>query len=285
MRISDILQKKTRTFSFEFFPPKTDAGYQTLFNTLKKLKPLNPDFVSVTYGAGGSNRQNSFDLVDKIKNEIGLEVMAHFTCVGHSVTDLQPSLDELKRRGIDNILALRGDPPKNQPDWSPSPDSYQFASDLVRHIRIGGHFCIGVAGYPEVHPQAESRQKDLENLKRKVDEGADFVITQLFFNNEDYFRFVDDAAKAGVFCRIIPGIMPITAYSQIKRFSEMGGAKVPESLVTSLTEVETDATEVALVGLEYAMNQCRDLLDRGAPGLHFYTLNKSAATRLIFENL
>lgn len=285
MRISDILQKKGKTFSFEFFPPKTDAGHQTLFNTLRKLKPLNPDFVSVTYGAGGSTREKSFEIVDTIKNQIGLEVMAHFTCVGHSVDELQPSLDELKRRGIDNILALRGDPPKGQPDWKPSPNSYHYASDLVKHIRIGGHFCIGVAGYPEVHPQAESRQKDLENLKRKVDEGADFVITQLFFNNDDYFRYVDDSAKAGVFCRIIPGIMPITNYGQIKKFSEMGGAKIPDLLVESLTEVESDATEVTLLGLEYAMKQCRDLISGGAPGLHFYTLNKSATTRIIFENL
>lgn len=285
MRISDILQKKGKTFSFEFFPPKTDAGTESLLKTVDKLKPLNPDFVSVTYGAGGSNRHRAFDVVDTIKNKIGLEVMAHFTCVGHTVDELQASLEELKSRNIDNILALRGDPPKGETGWVPPPNGYRYASELIRHIRMGGHFCIGVAGYPETHPEAISPESDIDNLKRKVDEGGDFVITQLFFNNDAYFRFVDRAARAGIHCRIIPGIMPITNFGQIKRFSEMCGAGIPDRLVQSLTEVESDPTEVALIGLEHAMIQCRALLAGGAPGLHFYTLNKSAATRIIFENL
>ncbi|NUQ80024.1 MAG: methylenetetrahydrofolate reductase [NAD(P)H] [Bacteroidetes bacterium] len=285
MRISDILQKKGKTFSFEFFPPKTDAGVETLLRTVDRLKPLNPDFVSVTYGAGGSNRHRSFGIVDTIRNQIGLEVMAHFTCVGHTTDELQDSLNELKSRNIDNILALRGDPPKGDSGWVPPPNGYRYASELVRHIRMGGHFCIGVAGYPETHPEALSPEADIENLKRKVDEGGDFVITQLFFNNDEYFRFVDRAARAGIHCRIIPGIMPITNFGQIKKFSEMCGAVIPPRLVEALTEVESDPTEVALIGLEHAMIQCRELIAGGAPGLHFYTLNKSAATRIIFENL
>ncbi|MCC7431736.1 methylenetetrahydrofolate reductase [NAD(P)H] [bacterium] len=283
MRISDILQKKAKTFSFEFFPPKTEKGIFQLYDTVRKIKELAPDFVSVTYGAGGSTRDKSFEIVDYIKNTIGIETISHFTCVGHTVDELQTSLDELKSKGIDNILALRGDSPKE--NFQEVPNGYKYASDLVRHIRMRGNFCIGVAGYPEKHPEAPSKEQDLQNLKIKVEQGADFVITQLFFNNEDYFRFVDDAAKIGIFCRIIPGIMPVTNFNQIKKFAEMCGAKIPQKLVSELEKVETDATEVALLGLEYAMKQCRELLEKGAPGLHFYTLNKSAATRIIFENL
>lgn len=283
MRISDILQKKERTFSFEYFPPKTIGGISKLYETVKNVKELNPDFVSVTYGAGGTTQEKSFEIVNHIKNVIGLEVMSHFTCVGHTVTELMESLDELKDNNIDNILALRGDPPKGQGKYVPIEGGYNYASDLVDHIRMRGHFCIGVAGYPEVHPEAESRESDLKYLKMKVDNGADFVITQLFFNNDDYFRFVDDAAKIGVHCKIIPGIMPITNFNQIQRFAEMCGAKIPFELVERIERVQNDPTEIALIGIEYSMRQCRDLIERGAPGIHFYTLNKSAATRILYN--
>ncbi|KAA3604693.1 MAG: methylenetetrahydrofolate reductase [NAD(P)H] [Calditrichaeota bacterium] len=283
MRISDILQKKERTFSFEYFPSKTIAGISKLYETIENVKDLNPDFVSVTYGAGGTTREKSFEIVNQIKNVIGLEVMSHFTCVGHNVEELQDSLDELQANNIDNILALRGDPPKGEESFIQTDGGYRYASDLVKHIRMRGHFCIGVAGYPEVHPEAPNRETDLKNLKFKVDQGADFVITQLFFNNDDYFRFVDEAARIGVHCKIIPGIMPITNFSQIKRFAKMCGAVVPQKLVERLEKVENDPTEVALIGIEYSMKQCRDLMERGAPGLHFYTLNKSAATRILYN--
>ncbi len=289
MKISEIYQSTSPSFSFEFFPPKTDEAEQKLFETVAELKTFQPAFVSVTYGAMGSTRANTLRIAERIKNQIGIEAAAHLTCVAHTRDDMEGILSQLMERGIENIVALRGDPPKGETKFNPPVHGFPYASELVRFIR--GHskfskaFSLAVAGYPEGHLECRDKKKDLEHLKIKVDQGADAVITQLFFNNADYFDFVSRAKLAGIRVPIVPGIMPLTQPSQVQRFSEMSGCVIPRVLQEAMERFADDPQGAENFGIEYASIQCRELLADGVPGLHFYTLNKSRATRDIYRNL
>ena len=286
MYIRDLLGSNGPVFSFEFFPPKTEAGEQGLYQTIERLRELRPAFVSVTYGAGGSTRDKTLELVRRIKHEIGIEAMAHLTCVGADRDEIHAVLERLAASGIENVLALRGDPPRDQGAFVRPAHGFGFAAELVQFIgERGFEFCLGGACYPEGHVECQDRERDLTHLKHKVDCGLQFVITQLFFDNTDYFAFVDRARTRGIRVPIIPGIMPITNLGQIERFTAMCGARIPEGLRTRLQEVRDDDEAVRAVGVDHATAQCRNLLDRGAPGIHFYTLNQSSATRAILERL
>lgn len=278
MRIDSILGKGKPAVSFEFFPPKTDAGFNSLFDTVKELKPLKPSYVSVTYGAGGSTRAKTVELVEKIQRDSGIRSMAHLTCVGHTKDEIGGVLDDLYKSGVRNVLALRGDPPAGQGSFVPTVGGFGYADELVRYVAERNQFAIGVAGYPEGHPACLNRTRDMENLKRKADAGAHFVITQLFFDNTDFYRFRDQARLMGINQPIIAGIMPILNVGQIKRFVSMCGAKIPNPLLLKLESLENDPDAVAAAGVDYAIRQCQDLLFHGVDGVHFYTLNKSKAT-------
>jgi methylenetetrahydrofolate reductase (NADPH) len=277
-RIDRLLELGLPTVSFEFFPPKTEAGYVQLFHAIDDLHSLRPSFVSVTYGAGGSTRQKTVALVERIQRELGIRAMAHLTCTGHTTAEIHAILADLWNAGIRNVLALRGDPPTGQAQFVPADSGLEHASDLVRIAKSQNDLCIGVAGYPEGHPQCLNRARDLEMLKLKIDNGGSFVITQLFFDNADFYRFRDQAGAMGIKVPIIAGIMPIVGVAQIKRFVGMCGAKIPHALLQKLESVENDADAVYATGIAHAIGQCRDLLAQGAQGLHFYTLNKSKAT-------
>ena len=285
MRISDILRTDRRAVSFEFFPPKDDAGFASLFATIEALKALDPSYVSVTYGAGGSTRRRTVELVKRIKHEIGIESMAHLTCVGANRDEIDSVLDNLAAAGLENVLPLRGDPPKGESEFVPPPGGFRYANELVAFIRERHSFCLGGACYPETHPEAASVEADLDNLKRKVDAGVDFLITQLFFDNDDYLRFRERAVAAGVRVPILAGIMPILNVKQIKRFTRMCGASLPNALRQKIEAVEDDAEAVRQVGIYHATRQCENLLREGVPGIHFYTLNRSTATRAIYQSI
>ena len=285
MKIRTLFDAHPQTFSFEFFPPKTAEDGEALFDRARELQKLGASFCSVTYGAGGSTRKNTIDLVCRFQAELGLIGMAHLTCVGHSQTELRDILFELKDRGVENLMCLRGDPPRSETVFTPAPDGFAHAAELVALARRSGDFCIGVAGYPETHPESVDTLQDLQHLKAKVDCGADFVTTQLFFDTQDYFDFVALARQLGVRQRIIPGIMPILNYRQIVRFTRMCGASIPPALQERLEPVAEDADAVFEIGVDWAWQQCEALLAGGAPGIHFYTLNRSRATQLIFERL
>ena len=285
MRISDILRTDRRAVSFEFFPPKDDAGFTALFETIEALKALDPSYVSVTYGAGGSTRRKTVELVKRIKHEIGIESMAHLTCVGANRDEIGSVLDDLATAGLENVLPLRGDPPKGESEFVPTPGGFRYASELVAFIRERHSFCLGAACYPEKHPEAPSAEADLDNLKRKVDSGVDFLITQLFFDNDDYLRFRERAVVAGIRVPILAGIMPILNVKQIKRFTRMCGASLPDALRQKIEAVEDNAEAVRQIGIYHATRQCEDLLRDGVPGIHFYTLNRSTATRAIYQSI
>jgi methylenetetrahydrofolate reductase (NADPH) len=287
MRIDERLASGEPSFSFEFFPPKTDEGERNLGRALAELSRMDPTFVSVTYGAGGSTEQKrkTVDIVSSIKATHGLEAMAHFTCVGATVDELRSTLDVMRDAGIQNVLALRGDPPQGQAEWRATEGGLEYSRELIELIRGDYDFAIGAACFPEVHIHAESAESDLRYLKEKVDAGARFLITQLFFDNNAYWDFVARARDIGIDVPIVPGIMPITNYGQIKRFTEMCGATIPEDLERQLDGRADDPEAVAELGVAYATLQCSDLLARGAPGIHFYTLNRSPSTRAILAAL
>ncbi|MHB8879579.1 MAG: methylenetetrahydrofolate reductase [NAD(P)H] [Myxococcaceae bacterium] len=282
MKIRNRLNPSNPCFSFEFFPPKTSEGERALWQALEDLRPLDPGFVSVTYGAGGSTRDRTVDLVTQIKAKTGIEAMAHVTCVGHSRDELAAVLDTLAAAKIENVLALRGDPPQGSRSFEPAEGGFRYASELVAFIREHDYpFALGGAAYPEGHVETPSRDVDLKHLKAKVDAGLDFVITQLFFDNAFYFDFVERARRAGVNVPIVPGIMPITNFEQINRFLRMCGATMPMRLQLQLERVKDDPEAVMQLGVAHATVQCMELLARGVPGIHFYTLNRSPATRMI----
>lgn len=285
MKIIEKLASKKASFSFEFFPPKDEEGKERLFETVAHLAPYAPTFVSVTYGAGGSTRRLTVDLTLRIEKDTGIECMAHLTCVGATVDDTKAVLDQLRAGRVQNVLALRGDPPQGQKDFVVTQGGFAHASELIELIREEYDFCLAGACYPEKHPEAPSLDVDLENLKKKVDAGAEFLVTQLFFEPRVYFGFVERARAIGIRVPIIPGIMPITNVGQLKRFTAMCGASIPEELLARLEPVSADAHQVRRVGVEHAIAQCRALLDGGAPGIHFYTLNRSTATVEILEAL
>lgn len=285
MRIDEVIGLGKPAVSFEFFPPKSEAGFAQLYQTIEDLRPIQPTYVSVTYGAGGSTRQKTVELVGRIQNEIGIRSMAHLTCVGHTAAEIGSILDELWNSGIRNVLALRGDPPAGQSQFVATEGGFAYADALAKFVAARHPFCIGVAGYPEGHPQCLNRTRDLEHLKQKVDNGGCFVITQLFFDNADFYRFRDAARVMGIKAPIVAGIMPILNVAQIKRFISMCGAKIPHSLLTHLESLEQDPEAVYAAGVEHATRQCQDLLANGVDGLHFYTLNKSKATVQICKSL
>ena len=289
MKISEYYKKQKHTISFEFFPPKTGEGEKKLFQTVTDLKKLEPSFVSVTYGAMGNTQANTLRIVEEIKHRIGLEVAAHLTCVAHSRGEIEHILEALQEKKIENIVALRGDPPQGETQFKAPPDGFHYAAELVRfirqHPRLCQSFAVSVAGYPEGHPESKDKQKDLEHLRLKVDQGADVIVTQLFFNNQHYFDFVERARKIGIKVPIVPGIMPVTHGPQIEKFSRMCGAEIPREIHEAIKRFGEDQAAIMKFGIEYATRQCEELLRGGAPGLHFYTLNQSLATRQIFANL
>ncbi|HEX8323564.1 MAG TPA: methylenetetrahydrofolate reductase [NAD(P)H] [Tepidisphaeraceae bacterium] len=285
MRLDSLFAGHKPTISFEFFPPKTDEGFATLYRTIEELKPLQPSYVSVTYGAGGSTRAKTIELAGKIQNQIGFNTLAHLTCVGHTADEIGQILDQLWDSGIRNILALRGDPPGGAAAWVKTPGGFEHADELVTYVKGRHDFFVAVAGFPEGHPQGLNRVRDLEHLKQKVDAGADAIVTQLFFDNNDFHAFRDQVEKSGVAVPIVAGIMPISNVQQIKRFVTMCGAKIPMPLLRKLEKIEADPDAVYQAGIDYAVHQCRDLIFHDVSGLHFYTLNKSKATVDIVRRL
>lgn len=274
--------------SFEFFPPKTDDGERNLFErTLPALMTIRPDYCSVTYGAGGSTRDKTLGIVERIQRDHRLPAMAHLTCVNSTQDMLRDVLEDARRRGIRNILALRGDPPVGTTEWKAVEGGFAYSWELVRFIRELGGFCIGVAGFPEGHIACrEGKLVDWERLKHKVDQGADFVITQLFFDNADFFAFRDHLRnRLGSDVTVIPGILPILSVSQLQKFTTLCGARIPEAMMTRLEPLGADDEAVVNFGIEYAAQQCRELLERGVPGLHFYCLNKSRSTVEVVQRL
>lgn len=284
--ISDLFAQQRPLRSIEFFPPKDDAGVEALRATATALKRMNPDFVSVTYGAGGTTRDRTVQVSAILKDELGYTVMPHLTCVGHSRTELHAIADRLHGAGFRNIMALRGDPPKGAGEFCAAADGLTHADELVALLQARQpDFCLGVAGYPEKHPEARSPESDLENLKRKVDTGADFVTTQLFFDNELYFRFVDRCRAAGIRVPIVPGIMPVLSLKQIQRFTSMCGASLPPKLITRLETAAEHTDVVEMIGIDWALTQIRGLLDQGAPGYHLYILNRAKSALALTAGL
>ncbi len=283
MKITDLLATGQPTFSFEFFPPKNYSSILELGINVGQLMKLSPSFISVTYGAGGTTQDTSFDLVDYLQNKVGLCTAAHYTCVSATRERVLKDMEYLHSKNIDNLVLLRGDPPKGENKFVNHAGDFQHASDLVRLVMDQGLFNIGAAGYPEVHPESSNPDDDIKYLKYKVDQGVDFIITQLFFDNSDYYKFVDRARKAGITIPIIPGIMPATNFNQVKRFTDMIGVTIPSDFVTKLEKHKDKPSKTYDIGVEFAIDQCEDLLHNGAPGLHFYTLNKSRATVDIYS--
>jgi len=284
MRIDRFFAPNRPTISFEFFPPKTDEAWKSLYQTIEHLKPLAPTYVSVTYGAGGSTRAKTVELCGKIQQEIGIDTLAHLTCVGHTADEIGQILDQLWDKGVRNVLALRGDPPAGGV-WTKTPGGFDHADELVNFVRSKHDFFVACAGFPEGHPQCLNLSRDLEHLKGKVDMGAGAIVTQLFFDNNDFLHFRDNCRRLGINVPIVAGIMPILNVSQIKRFVTMCGAKIPHPLLTKLESLEHDPAAAEAAGIEYAANQCRDLLFHGVDGIHFYTLNKHPATIEIVKQL
>ncbi len=284
--ISDLFALGNPLRSLEFFPPKDDAGIEALRQTATALKKINPDFVSVTYGAGGSTRDRTARISAMLRRDLGFTVMPHLTCVGHSRSELNAVADQIHAEGFRNIMALRGDPPKGGVGFTPVPDGLAHANELVSLLRARhGDFCLGVAGYPEKHPEALSAEADLEALKRKVDAGAGFITTQLFFANEMYWRFVSRCRAAGITVPIVPGIMPVLSLKQITHFTAICGATLPERLIRRLQAAGDNADVVESIGTDWALTQIRGLLEHGAPGYHLYILNRAKSALVLAAGL
>lgn len=295
MHINDILSSEKPTLSFEFFPPRNEAGSESLYATIEELAKFQPSYVSVTYGAGGATRDLTHDLVVRIKQQSGTPPIPHLTCIGHSEQEVEEILQRYSNAGVGNILALRGDPPQDQPHYDRTKDDFQYAADLVRFIKkfnaSGNHphpkgFGIGVAGFPEGHPFTPNRVKEMDYMKEKVDAGADYICTQLFFDNHDFYDYRNRCVQNGIHVPIIAGIMPVTSTKGMRRMAELAeGSRFPARLISSLNRAEGDEAAIERVGIHYASQQCVDLLENGVAGIHFYTLNKSKATREIYANL
>jgi methylenetetrahydrofolate reductase (NADPH) len=283
--LRDVYARPGPKFSIEFWPPKTPAGEAELFREIEILRSIEPAFCSMTYGAGGSTREKTVELVIRIDRELGLEVMCHLTVVGQPKAEVRAVLDRLKANRIGNIIALAGDPAEGaEAEWKAHPDGFAHSRELVEEA-IDRGFSVAVAGFPEIHPRAPSRDADLGYLRDKVAAGADVVITQLFFDNDDYHRYVEAARRAGVEAPIVPGLLPIRSAAQVRRFTAMCGARIPPRLDALLAQVGDDPEEATRLGIDYATEQAADLLAAGAPGIHFYSLNKSRSVMAIFENL
>lgn len=285
-KISDILKEKERTFSFELFPPKTEKGLTRLFETATTLNELKPDWFAITYGAGGTTRELTMDIVDDLQKRLQVPVMHHFTCVGHSKAELETIIKKMKEKNICNILALRGDAPDGVEHWEPAPDGLEYCSQLIELIRSHGNFfSIGVAGFPEGHIDCPDKETDSKHLKMKIDSGGEFIITQLFFDNNDYFEYLARIKKLGVNVRVIPGIIPITNYQKLLRFCKTCGSNIPQRVHDIFKPLDGDDEATYKAGVQFTVEQCNQLLEGGAPGLHFYTLNKVEPTREILGKI
>ena len=283
MDIPALFARREPVFSFEFFLPKAPEDTDAFLDDVRALQALDPAFVTLTYGAGGSARERSIDVVGRMQREVGIETVCHLTGITHTRAEMFHNLERIEAAGIRHIMALRGDHPQ---DWAGAlPGDFPHAVDLVRFIRQAGGFRMAVAGYPEVHPEAASPAEDLRHLATKVRAGADWVVTQLFFDNRHYFDFVAAARQAGITVPIIPGIMPVTGYAQLKRFTTLCGAAIPPRMAADLERIHHDGEAVVRYGIDWAIRQCRELLDRGAPGIHFYTLNRYHSTTGILAAL
>ncbi len=285
--LNDLFKRQPRTFSFELFPPKTPEGHTKLLNTISALNELKPDFFSCTYGAGGGSRGKTLDIVEHIEKQHGTAAVAHLTCVLHTKNEINGILEDMRRRGITNVLALRGDPPLDNLGWQPGPENFQYSCELVNFIRtnFGASFGIGVAGFPEGHALAPTLDFDASIMNKKIAAGADFVITQLFFDNRWYFDYTERLKKLGITARVIPGILPITDYAALQRFCTLCKASIPPAVREIFEPIAADPEKTLQAGIDFAVRQGRELLDRGAPGLHFYTLNKLKPTDTIVRQL
>lgn len=270
--------------SFEVFPPKTETGVDNLFSELELLKKFNPAYVSVTYGAGGSTRDKTIDLSIRIKESLSIEPLMHFTCVGNSRTEVAEHLDKIKSLGLNNILALRGDPPAGATDFIPPKDGFAYASELIKFIKSKNGFCIAAAGYPEKHPDAPSIEEDIRHLKEKIDAGAEIIITQLFLDNEKFLHFRDLCVREGITAKIIPGIMPVVTLPQIERMVNLSGVVLPRQMSEDIKKAEGESDKVFEIGVDYASAQVKNLMKEGVPGFHFYPLNKARAISEVIEN-
>jgi len=286
-KITDIFNHQQLTFSFELFPPKTEDGYLKLRETMRLLCELKPDFISCTYGAGGGSRAKTLEIVQYIQNQHHVPSVAHLTCVLHTKDEIKGILTEMKKLGICNVLALRGDPPKDNPHWMPGKDNFKYSSELAAFIRENFHnyFSIGVAGFPEGHVLCPDRNQDAQFLKNKITQGADYVITQLFFNNQDYFDYVARLKRLGVTARILPGILPITDYPALMRFCSICGASIPQEVHEIFKPIADSPEKTLAAGIDFCLKQCKELIQGGAPGLHFYTLNKIHPVDVIIKEL
>ena len=287
-KISDILKQKDRTFSFEVFPAKTPEGdIKLIHETLQEFSLLKPDFMSCTYGAGGGNKDKTLAIVEHIQNAYNIPSMAHLTCISHTKDEIYEIVKKIKNKGIKNILALRGDPPKDNPTLVPGIDNFKHSSELVTYLKqtYKDEFGIGVAGFPECHPLSKNKETDIFYLKEKLNCGGDFVITQLFFDNKLYFDYVNEAKKAGITKKIIPGILPITSYSGLVNFCNACGATIPKVIHDTFAPYDNNQEKIIELGIEFAIKQCKELLANGAPGIHFYTLNKAYSVSKILKEI
>ena len=284
MKIIDNIKNKKPVISFEVFPPKKTVPLDKLFNSLSQFSLMKPDYISVTYGAGGSQKDRTIEIASKIKNHYKIESMAHFTCVGHSKEEIDLLLDDLRKNDLENILALRGDPPADDPDFDFNKNAFKYASDLIKYIRSNSDFCIAAAAYLEGHVESKNINEDLIHLKNKCDMGVDFLVTQLFFDNRLYYDFIDKAISRNINCPIIPGIMPVFKADQIKTMCFRSGCSIPAKLVLMMDKYSDKPEELLEAGIEYASKQIRDLIDNSAPGIHLYTMNRHISTRKILEN-
>lgn len=285
MKIKDLFSKKKPVISFEIFPPKYDVPLETIYDSLNKFKALNPDFISVTYRAGGSQKDRTIEIASKIKHDYGIESMAHFTCVGHSIEEIDSMLDDMHRQNLENILALRGDPPRDVPDFNFDKGVFRYASELIRHIRKSNDFCIAAAAYVEGHVDSKRLKEDILHLKVKVETGVDFLITQLFFDNRLFYDFMDKLACLNITCPVTPGIMPIFKADQIKRITYLCGASIPAKLVIMMDKYADNPDELRKAGIEYASSQINDLIENGVDGIHILTMNRPKSTGEILNNI
>ena len=285
MKIVDLFNRKKPVVSFEIFPPKADTPLESIFESLEQFKAMQPDFISVTYGAGGSAKDRTIEIASKVKNEYGIEVMSHFTCVGHDREDIDKLLQSLNENGIENILALRGDPPKDQPDFDFSKNAFRYANELIEYVRSrSSDFCVAASAYVEGHVDSKRLRDDMQNLKNKIDAGVDLLVTQLFFDNRLFYEFQDKALSMGINCPVTPGIMPIFKADQIKRITSLCGASLPAKLVIMMDKYQDNPEDMRKAGIEYASAQIRDLVDNGADGIHLCTMNRPKSTREILQN-
>ncbi len=285
MKVIDVLKKK-KSLSFEFFPPKTPEQEEALYQVISDLKKFNPDYVSVTYGALGTSRAKTFDWVSKIKQELSIEPVAHLTCVAASKTEIKYQIEELVSKKVENILALRGDAPEGEEEFVPPKDGFRYANDLVSFIKqCCPNICLGVAGYPEKHPEAKNLQEDIGHLKEKVEAGADYVVTQLFFDNNHYFDFKEKCEQKGIKAPIIPGIMIISSYKSLKKMTQICGASIPEKLLQKIEKHKDDKKSIQQIGVEHALVQCSELKKSDIPGLHFFVMNQSGPITQVLQQL